>query len=256
VWLLAARGSGLGKENARVLAGRGALAVMVVTLLLSFGVPVIALAILARGALAPAELARYLPELGNSLRYSVAGGLVALGLTLLALGWEAATLPGRGRRLLLAGGALALTAPGMAVGYTALLAQLHIGGSQSAWWWLGFLLLRCAPWCVPLIVWGGGSSSRAALALGLPPATRVRAALRDSGSALGVAAMLAGSAGALREFEYFAAFGLPNGESLAARAAQMLHFGMRPPLAALMLVQCALALAWSIAAVSLWRRRG
>jgi hypothetical protein len=178
-------------------------------------------------------------------------------VALLALALDAATVPGRGRRPLLAAGTLALTAPGMAVGYTALLGQLHFGGNQTVWWWLGFLLLRCAPWCLPLIVLAGASSSaRSAVALGLSPMQRAGAMLRDRGPALGLAAMLAGAAGALREFEYFAAFGLPGGESLAARAAQMLHFGMRPPLAAMMLVQLGLAAVWSLAAMSLWRRRG
>jgi hypothetical protein len=238
-------------------AGRGAWLLTAATVVLSVAVPAVELVILAGAQLAPNALSRYLMEMGNTMKYSIAGGLAAAGVALLALAWDAATVPGRGRRVLMAGGALALTAPGMAVAYTALLGQLHVGGTQTAWWWMGFLLLRCAPWCLPLIVWGGGgASARAALALGLSPGKRVRAALRERGLALGMAAMLAGAAGSMREYEYFAAFGLPNGESISARAAQMLHFGMRAPLASIMVVQLAVALVWSLVAMMLWRRRG
>jgi hypothetical protein len=166
-----------------------------------------------------------------------------------------AIAPHGGRRMLLAAAALAIVAPGMAVGYSVLLAQLELGGPQDLWWWAGFLLLRCAPWCLPLIAFSGGASDRAAVALGLPPLRRAVAVLREHGPMLALASGMAGGAAALREFEYFAAFGLPAGESLAARSAQMLHFGLRPPLAALMLVQLAIALGWSAVVLLLWRRR-
>jgi ABC-type Fe3+ transport system permease subunit len=221
---------------------------------LSVGVPAVTLAWMAGNAAHPSELAHHLPETLHSLKCALLGGTAAAFMALLYLALDARELLPR-RGVLAAGGALLLIAPGMLAGYATLWLGLRTGAPVTAWW-CGFVL-RTAPWCVPLILWSGGNSSlRAAMALGLPARRRVLAALLDRGPVVGALAFFAGAAGALREIEYFAAFSLPGGETLSARAAQLLHFGMRPSLSALMLIQLLLAVAWSFGMSLIARRFG
>ena len=191
-------------------------------------------------------------ELVNSLDYAARGAAVcALATVAMAVWLALQRVPGRprGRGVLAASFALVLFAPGLALGFAAVAANARLPAPEL--WWNLSLLLRCGAFALPLWLWLDLPAARAGAALGVRPALNARVALRAHGPRLAFAGALAGAAAALREVDLFTAFALPAQESLAARSAQMLHFGMGADVAELLLLQLLLALCWSVPAAAL-----
>jgi hypothetical protein len=151
-----------------------------------------------------------------------------------------------------------LAAPGLVLGLgAAALAAALPPALEGGVWWLGFLL-RAGVWgALGAAMLGDAAIERAAAGLGLSPARRCVIAFGGPARAPLVIAAAAGAAAAMREIDYFAGFGRAGGETLAVRAAQLLHFGFRPQVAgvALALSAWAVALGGAMAAALCgWKR--
>ncbi|MCC6574894.1 MAG: hypothetical protein IT462_14030 [Planctomycetes bacterium] len=208
--------------------------------------------------LTPALLGQLTGEIGNTLAYVAVAALVCAAVAELALAATAAKADplARPARLNTFSALVLLLAPGFGLGLAGVAANARV--PSGVWWWLAFLL-RVAPWgLVAAVAIGNLNAARAATALGMPASRRIKGTLRDHGWRPAMLAALAGAAAALREVDLFSAFCPPGGESLAARSAQLLHYGMRPGLSALMTVQmaCALVLGALLVVLSNVRRGG
>ena len=135
-----------------------------------------------------------------------------------------------------------LCAPGLVVGLV--LASTPFHPSLDRMVFAGGLLLRTLPWAL-LVAFAAQAppAARASAALGVPARRRARLALGGGTASLSALAALVAAAALLREVDLFAGFALAGSETLAVRAAQELHYGLRAEAAAPVLVQVALATA-------------
>ncbi len=207
-----------------------------------------------------AEATRLAPELLHSARLAAIVAVVAALVVAGAIGARVLAPTARGREdapslVVRALAVLPFAAPGIVVGLFGVGLDQTLGIGSSVAWWFAFLA-RVVPWAwIGWILVHSTSADRAAQAVGTPaPARLLHAWIGPRGTPILIGA-LAASAAALREIELFAVFSLPGEETLAARAAQGLHYGLGPDVATAMLLQIGAAALVAATGVAVLSRR-
>lgn len=210
-------------------------------------------------ALEPAETswwARHVPEILRTLLEAGAAAVAGAALGLVLLGIRAAApggAPAGGAAGAALRGALALplATSGLVfgLGLAGAAAWLPPSADGAVAW--SATLLRAAPWAVLAgVLLPSPPVVRAAAALGIPPLRRATLLYRAGGSGVLPVAAASAAAAALREVDLAGALGRPGGETLGVRAAQLLHYGFRPEVAEVLLLQLLLATALAAAGLS------